>query len=52
MQCPICAQAELLKETRDIPYTYKGERTSIPGVRGDYCPVCGESLHAIEETQP
>ncbi len=44
MRCPTCAQAELVSDTRDIPYTCKGERTAIPGVSGDFCPACGEAV--------
>lgn len=33
-----------MQDTRDIPYTYKGESTTIPGVTGDFCPACGESI--------
>ncbi len=25
-----------------MPYTYKGESTTIPAVTGDFCPACGE----------
>ena len=31
MECPMCAEAELVHDTRDMPYTYKGESTIIPG---------------------
>ena len=44
MKCPICAKAELVHDTRDIPYTYKGESTVIPEVAGDFCPTCGEAV--------
>jgi HTH-type transcriptional regulator/antitoxin MqsA len=44
MKCPICAKAELVHDARDIPYTYKGESTTIPGVTGDFCPACGEAI--------
>jgi HTH-type transcriptional regulator/antitoxin MqsA len=44
MNCPICAEAELVHDTRDLPYTYKGESTTIPGVTGGFCPACGESI--------
>ena len=44
MNCPMCAAAELVHDTRDLPYTYKGESTTIPGVTGDFCPACGESI--------
>lgn len=39
MKCPICGAAELVHDTRDMPYTYKGETTLIPAVTGDYCPA-------------
>jgi HTH-type transcriptional regulator/antitoxin MqsA len=42
MQCPICAEAELTREIRDLPYTYGGKSTVIPAVEGDFCPACGE----------
>ncbi len=52
MKCPICAEAELVRDTRDIAYTYKGESTNIPGVTGDFCPACGESiLNAAESVR-
>ncbi len=44
MKCPICAEAKMVHDTRDLPYTYKGESTIIPGVKGDHCPACGESV--------
>ncbi len=44
MRCPICAEAELVHDTRDITYTYKGESTVIPGITGDFCPACGEAI--------
>ena len=42
MKCPCCGAAELIHDTRDQPYTYKGETTTIPSVTGDFCPACGE----------
>jgi HTH-type transcriptional regulator/antitoxin MqsA len=42
MKCPSCGAADLIHDTRDVPYTYKGEATSIPAVTGDFCPACGE----------
>ena len=44
MICPCCGGAELVHETRDYPYTYKGQSTSIPSVEADYCPACGEGI--------
>ena len=44
MKCPSCAVGKLVHDTRDMPYTYKGESTLIPGVTGDFCPSCGETI--------
>jgi HTH-type transcriptional regulator / antitoxin MqsA len=44
MKCPVCGAAELVRDTRDLPYTYKGEMTTIPAVAGDFCPNCGEAV--------
>ena len=44
MKCPVCGAAELIHDTRDLPYTYKGETTLIAAVTGDYCPACAESV--------
>jgi HTH-type transcriptional regulator/antitoxin MqsA len=51
MKCPVCGEAELLRGTRDMPYTYKGESTTIPAVTADFCPACDESITDIEETE-
>ncbi len=32
----------LRRDTRDMSYTYKGEKTRIPAVTGDFCLACGE----------
>jgi HTH-type transcriptional regulator/antitoxin MqsA len=42
MKCPCCGAAELIHDTRDMPYVYKAESTTIPCVTGDFCPACGE----------
>ena len=44
MKCPVCGAAELIHDTRDLPYTYKGETTIIAAVTGDFCPACAESV--------
>lgn len=52
MKCPSCAAAELVHDTRDMPYIYKGESTTIPTVTGDFCPACGEVvLDAAESSR-
>ncbi len=42
MMCPACGAAELVHDTRDLSYTYKGATTTIQDVEGDFCPACGE----------
>ena len=44
MKCPVCGAAELIRDTRDLPYTYKGETTMIHAVTGEFCPACSESI--------
>ncbi len=49
MKCPMCGEAELVGETRELLHIYKGESASLPGVTGDFCPACGEALLDPEE---
>jgi len=51
MKCPVCGAAELIHDTRDLPYTYKGETTVIPAVTADFCPACDESITDMPETE-
>ena len=51
MRCPVCADAELMSDTRDLPYAYKGEATVIPAVRGEFCPECGEAVLDASESR-
>lgn len=44
MKCPSCAAAKLVHDTRDMPYTYKGESTVIRNVTGNFCPKCEETI--------
>ena len=37
MKCPCCGEAKLIRDTRDVPYMYKGEPATIPAVTGDFC---------------
>jgi HTH-type transcriptional regulator/antitoxin MqsA len=50
MKCPVCGAAELIHDTRDLPYTYKGETTVIPAVTAEFCPACDESITGMTET--
>lgn len=49
MKCPCCGAAELIHDTRDVPYTYKTETTILPTVTGDFCPACGEVVLEREQ---
>jgi HTH-type transcriptional regulator / antitoxin MqsA len=50
MKCPGCATAELVRDSRDLHYTYKGVVTVIPSVTGDFCPTCGEAVLDMAES--
>ncbi|MGA2249720.1 type II toxin-antitoxin system MqsA family antitoxin [Terracidiphilus sp.] len=50
MKCPVCGAAELVHDTRNIPFSYKGE-TAILKTTGDFCPACGESIHDREDSE-
>jgi len=51
MKCPSCGASNLVHDTRDLPYTYKGETTILPQVTGDFCPACDESILDAEESR-
>lgn len=44
MKCPACGKGPLKRTKRNMPYTYKGVKTVIEAVTGDYCKHCGEVL--------
>lgn len=50
-KCPVCGAAKLIHDTRDMPYTYKGQTTVIPAVTGDFCPACSESILDTAESE-
>ena len=50
MKCPVCGAAELIRDTRDLPCTYKGESIVIASVTGDFCPACAEAILDADET--
>ena len=51
MKCPACGSAELMHDTRDTPYVYKGESTTLPAVDGDFCPACGKAVLDAKESR-
>jgi len=50
MNCPKCSSAEMETGSRPILYTYEGEVTTIPAVKGDFCPACGEVVLDADES--
>jgi HTH-type transcriptional regulator/antitoxin MqsA len=50
MKCPVCGAADLIRDTRDLPYTYKGETTVISAVTGDFCPACSDGILIPEDS--
>ncbi|MDT4829097.1 YgiT-type zinc finger domain protein [compost metagenome] len=42
MKCPVCSGAELVHDTRDMPFTYKGQTTQITAVTADWCDACAD----------
>lgn len=51
MKCPACGAGKLVRDTRDVTYTYKGESTVLPHVTGDFCPACDESILDAAESR-
>ena len=49
MKCPDCGAAELVREARDVPFTYKGQTLTVPLQPGLYCPACGEAVYDAAE---
>jgi HTH-type transcriptional regulator / antitoxin MqsA len=51
VKCPTCGKRSLTSDTRDLPYTYKGQTTVFAQVTGDFCSACGESLLDAAESR-
>ena len=52
MKCPTCEIGNLVLDTRNMPYTYKGRSATIKGVTGRYCdnPRCQEVVMEMGES--
>lgn len=44
MRCPNCGEADLVQDTRDLPYEYKNKTITVLGVSGEFCPNCDEAV--------
>jgi HTH-type transcriptional regulator / antitoxin MqsA len=51
MKCPVCDVGQLVRDTRDISYTYKGEQATLPAVTGQFCTQCGEDVLDAKESR-
>ncbi|OOH90903.1 antitoxin [Pasteurellaceae bacterium 15-036681] len=51
MLCPTCFQTELQSDTRNVPYTYKGQKTELTNIQGDFCNHCGEMVLDEQQSQ-
>lgn len=52
MKCPTCETGRLVAAVRDVPYSYKGKKTVIKAVKGQFCnnPKCREVVMEIGES--
>ena len=52
MKCPSCEIGNLVSAVRNMPYTYKGKKTLIKAVKGQYCDKrkCGEVVLDMGES--
>jgi len=50
MICPVFGVTVLVREARDLPYSYRNKSTSIAAVTGDFCPACGDALLDASES--
>ncbi len=51
MKCPVCGAMELIQDSRDQTFTYKGETTVINLVTGEFCPACDEAILDAGESE-
>lgn len=51
MKCPSCGTGKLVRDTRDVAYTYKGESTVLPQVTADFCTACDEYIQDAAESR-
>ena len=49
MICPECGAGELVHDTRQKTYRYRGKEIPIPAVTGDHCTACGVVVLDREE---
>jgi HTH-type transcriptional regulator / antitoxin MqsA len=48
MKCPACGHAEVISKTQDETLSYGSQSLTLHGMRGEFCPVCGEGVWDTE----
>ncbi len=48
MKCPACGYAEMASKTLDETLSYGGQSLTLHGMRGEFCPSCGEGVWDAE----
>ena len=48
MRCPVCGHSEMVLKTIDETLSYGNQSLTLHGMRGEFCPVCGEGVWDAE----
>jgi HTH-type transcriptional regulator / antitoxin MqsA len=48
MKCPACGHPDMVRETKDETLSYGGQSLTLHGMRGEFCPMCGEGVWDAE----
>ena len=51
MQCISCMNGRMKLATRDVPYSYKGQTTTLKNVTGQFCSHCDEYILDATESK-
>lgn len=51
MLCPNCGLTHISIDARNIIYGYKGKKTTVPAVNGQFCEHCHESFLDVTESK-
>ncbi|MBT0652874.1 type II TA system antitoxin MqsA family protein [Geomobilimonas luticola] len=50
MKCPLCGTGNLVRESRDLMYSYGG-RSTVVRQCGDFCTACNEGIFSTDESE-
>lgn len=48
MRCPSCDNVEMVKRTQDEKLSFGGQSLTLHGMKGEFCPKCGEGVWDAE----